>query len=226
MTSLTLRKRGRPKSPERAELRRGQILDVAADIFARDGYPKTDVQAIADRLGLGKGTIYRYFKSKQDLFLAAVDQGMQELTDFIHSKADLFDDPIDRIRVAVEAYLEHHGAHPELIELIIQERAEFKDRKKPTYLVHRDANVKPWQESIREMIRAKRIRDIPVERITNTLSDLLYGTTFTNHFSGGGKSVKEQARDIIDVTFNGILTESEARDQAVRTAKAARGKGK
>ena len=65
-------RRGRRPDAELAERRRGEILEVASVLFARDSYAVMDVQELADRLGLAKGTIYRYFPSKEKLFLAAV----------------------------------------------------------------------------------------------------------------------------------------------------------
>ena len=53
--------------------RQEEILEAAATLFAECGYSDADTQTLADRLGVGKGTIYRYFPSKQELFLAAVD---------------------------------------------------------------------------------------------------------------------------------------------------------
>jgi hypothetical protein len=57
---------------------------------------------------------------------------------------------------------------------------------------------------------------VPVSRIMDVLSDLVYGTMFTNHFSGRHKPVEVQAEDILDVVFHGILTERERRAQGGR----------
>ena len=78
-------------------------------------------------------------------------------------------------------------AHPEFCELLIQERAEFKDRKKSTYLQHREVSVKVWQDLYRELIAAGRVRDLPVERITDVIGQLLYGTMCMNYFAGRRK---------------------------------------
>ena len=50
--------------------KRQAILDQAIHTFAEVGFGRADVQVIADRAGVGKGTVYRYFKSKEDLFWA------------------------------------------------------------------------------------------------------------------------------------------------------------
>jgi hypothetical protein len=51
--------------------------------------------------------------------------------------------------------------------------------------------------------------DVPVERVMTVIGDLVYGTIITNHFAGRHRPFGEQAADIIDVVFNGILTEGE-----------------
>jgi len=52
------------------DARREAILDVAAEVFLDDGYAAASMSAIAARLGGSKGTLYNYFKSKEDLFAA------------------------------------------------------------------------------------------------------------------------------------------------------------
>ena len=126
----------------------------------------------------------------------------------LRQAADAVADPIERIAACVEAYFRFFKTHPELVELFIQERAEFKGRRKPAYFEHRDAARGPWRQMIADLIAAGRIRAMPVERVIDVLGDLLYGTMFTNYFAGRDKHYREQARDVLDVVFNGILTES------------------
>jgi len=52
--------------------RREAILDVATEIFLSEGYASTSMSTIAARLGGSKGTLYNYFKSKEELFEAYV----------------------------------------------------------------------------------------------------------------------------------------------------------
>ena len=76
-TTKTPRKAGRPPDAALRARRRTQILEAATAIFADQGFARADVQAIADRVEVGKGTVYRYFPTKETLFLAAVDYGMR-----------------------------------------------------------------------------------------------------------------------------------------------------
>jgi AcrR family transcriptional regulator len=186
-----------------------QILDTAARLFARHGYHEVDTQLLADELEIGKGTLYRYFPSKQDLFLAAVDRVMRRLRQQIDDSIVSIEDPLDRIAVAIRTYLAFFQEHPDCAELIMQERAQFKDRKEPTYFQHRKASVERWRELYRSLIYAGRLREMPVERITDTIGNLVYGTMYCNYFTGNQKPPEVQAQEILDIVFHGILSDDE-----------------
>jgi AcrR family transcriptional regulator len=69
----------------RRDERREAILDVARECFLADGYGATSMSTIAARLGGSKGTLYNYFKSKEDLFAAMMQRQCGDL------QAALFD---------------------------------------------------------------------------------------------------------------------------------------
>lgn len=203
---------GRPKDEALQERRRIEILDAAAAVFAREGYRNTDVQRVADPLKLAKGTLYRYFKTKEDLFLATVDRCVEQMHDYLQASIRHIEDPIERIAGAIRAALAYHESHPGLVELMIQERAEFRDRTKPDYFVlRREARKAPWEQLIRDLIAAGRLRDVPPRRVTEMMGALVHGTVLTNHLYARRKSHEEQASDVLDVLFNGILTDAERR---------------
>jgi len=203
------RSRGRPADLALRKRRQEQILDAAARLFAQRGYDQANTQELADRLGVGKGTIYRYFPSKRELFLAAVDRGMQRLRDYVDAAMEGIEDPFQRVAVATRAYLEFFDANAEFVELLIQERAQFKDRKTPTYFVYREANIGRWRALLESLIAQGRVRPLNVERITEVISDMLYGTMFANYFSGRTRSPAQQAEDVLQVAFLGILSDAE-----------------
>jgi AcrR family transcriptional regulator len=207
---MTTTRRGRPRNERLVQQRREEILDAAAQLFAEDGYSDADVQALADRLQVGKGTIYRYFPSKQELFLAAVDRGMERLHSTIEAEVAEVADPLERIVEAIYSFLRYFADHPELVELFVQERAQFKDRSQPTYFAFHEAKVGPWRSLFRGLVKAGRVRDLQ-QADNDVVSDLLYGTILANHVTGRRVSPEEQARNIVDIVFNGILTDAERR---------------
>ena len=203
------RPRGRPRDAALQQRRREQILAEATAVFAEHGYPNTDVQFIADPLGISKGTVYRYFPTKEELFLAAVERGVLRLEEHMDRRVEAVDDPVERIAVAIRSHLEFFRSDPQLVELFIQERAEFRDQRQPIYFEHGEANCDRWRDLIRDLIAAGRVRPVPVERVMNVIGDLMYGTMFKNHLTNRQIPFDEQASDIVDIVFNGILTSGE-----------------
>lgn len=203
------RRPGRPPNAARTAQRRDEILTAAARAFAGAGFHGLDVEALAAHLGVGKGTIYRQFPTKRDLFLAAVDRAVSGMHEAVCAARESVTEPLAKIEAATSAYLAYCDAHPEMVELLILERAVFKDRKKPTYFEHREVSLDRWRQRFRELIRAGRVRNMSPAQITDVISNLLYGTMFTNFFAGRTKSFEQQAREILDVVFNGILSDAE-----------------
>jgi AcrR family transcriptional regulator len=197
------------RTADECAARQEEILTQAARLFAERGYAKTDTTLLAETVGVGKGTVYRYFSSKRELFLAAADRVMRMLKQRVDARMAEIADPLESIVLGVREFLNFFNEHPGFVELLIQERALFKDRKQSTFIEHRAMNIDRWRAFYGDLIVQGRVRDIPVDRITDSLGNILYGTIFTNYFSGSSKSVEKQANDIIDVVFYGILSPQE-----------------
>ncbi len=212
----TRRKRGRPPVEGLAERRADEILNVATALFAKHGYNCTDLQVVADRLNVGKGTLYRYFPSKQRMFQAALERMLSGMRTAVDAAFAQEKDPLDQLYAAVRAYLTYFDGHPEYVELLIQERAEFRGVRRSTYFEQRLAHQGRWHEFYRKLIADGRIRNIPAQRITDVLASAIYGTMFSNYFAGHTKSLSEQAEDLLDITLHGLLTPTEAARRQLR----------
>lgn len=217
-TTDTKRKPGRPREEGLAVRRREEILDAATICFAQLGYRLTDIQLVANQLDVAKGTIYHYFPSKEQLFLAAVDRGMKQLSAAVDGGLREITEPFDRIRCAIREYLRFFSEHPQIVVLFMHERTEFRDRKRLTYFEHQNRRMVGWHELLTQLIAERRCRDIPVERIANVVNDVLYGTIFTNYFTGRTTTFERQAEDVLDIVFHGILTDEERARRAASAA--------
>jgi AcrR family transcriptional regulator len=200
----------RSRTDRRIE-RRQSIIEAAARLFAELGFTGCEMERVAAELEIAKGTLYLYFPGKQDLFFACVDSGMQQMQAVVQAAAKTATEPFEIIARAIRAYLAFFDAHPHYVELLIQERANFKDRKRPTYFEHRDANRGPWRQFYAEMVAARQLRDdIPIERMLDTIGNLMYGTMFTNLFIGRSVSLDEQFNAIFEIAMRGITRPRES----------------
>jgi AcrR family transcriptional regulator len=201
------RGRGRPRDAGLVARREKEILAAATRLFAEKGYRQADVQVVADRIGVGKGTVYRYFPTKEALFFGAVDAGMRALVECIDAAANELDDPAKYFEQGIRSYLEFFDRNPHLVELLIIERAEFRDREQATYFVYKERHHARRKAFIEKCIARGIIRDIPAERIMNVVGDCLYGAMFTNHFSNRRIPYERQAADIMDLLMHGVFTQ-------------------
>lgn len=78
--------------------KRNLITEAAIEVFADKGFHQARVSDIAKRAGVADGTIYLYFKSKEDLLLSIFEQKMDELLVGLTAALAVSADPIDRVR--------------------------------------------------------------------------------------------------------------------------------
>ncbi|HWB98816.1 MAG TPA: TetR/AcrR family transcriptional regulator [Bryobacteraceae bacterium] len=67
----------------------GAILRAAAQVFAEQGYQAATMDGIAERAGIGKGTVYEYFRNKQDLFFAVFDDYIASMERLVRQSLEL-----------------------------------------------------------------------------------------------------------------------------------------
>jgi AcrR family transcriptional regulator len=91
---------------EKRDERRETILDVARDCFLVYGYAATSMSAIAARLGGSKGTLYNYFKSKDELFAAMMQRQCGELQETLFDVSHVSGDPRARLHHYGRSFLE------------------------------------------------------------------------------------------------------------------------
>lgn len=73
----------RGEAHERGSDTRSRLRELALQLFAEQGYEKTSLREIAERLGVTKAALYYYFKSKEDIVASLVEDYMAELDELI-----------------------------------------------------------------------------------------------------------------------------------------------
>jgi len=87
--------------------RREAILDVAQACFLAGGYAATSMSTIAASLGGSKGTLYNYFKNKEDLFAAVIQRKCGEIEDTLFEVDAQTGDPEARLSHYARGFLGH-----------------------------------------------------------------------------------------------------------------------
>jgi len=189
------------------EQRRLQILIESIGHFSRNGYHETDLQTIAASLEIAKGTIYLYFKTKEELFNTAVEHAVQALADSIHREVMAVDGPVDKIRAIVRVHYTFFYRQRELVQIIIRERGELLARAESTYHRVFQDNALHIENILRDGIRQKIFRKVNTEETTLILASLLTGSIFTHVYKNTRKAMETSIAATCDLLLKGLTCE-------------------
>src|ERR1019366_2412447 len=98
---------GKTKKHVVSEFRCSEILEAARSVFARKGFNAATVDDIAEAAGLAKGTVYIYFPSKRDVYLATLRQGLEALQEEVRRSMDAEPDVAGKVRAFIRTRLEY-----------------------------------------------------------------------------------------------------------------------
>ncbi|PYN13170.1 MAG: TetR family transcriptional regulator, partial [Candidatus Rokuibacteriota bacterium] len=95
-----------------------QIIDAAIRVFARSGYYNSRVSDIAREAGIASGTIYLYFKTKDDILVTLFREKMAEWVALVRREIAAERDPVAKIRKIVALHFRVLEENPDLAEVV------------------------------------------------------------------------------------------------------------
>jgi TetR/AcrR family transcriptional regulator len=142
---------------ERAQQRektRTRIVEVAVEVFAAKGFRAASTREIAARARVSQALITYHFRSKGDLWKAAMGRIFEELRQSFRSALDDAHggDPVARVRDVVRQYVRFVAAHPELFRVMVEEGKRPDARMR--WLV--DTHLKPLYAAFARNLEAVR----------------------------------------------------------------------
>ena len=109
-----------PPQPTRTEERRQQIMGAALACFARKGYHKTTMDDIVAESKLSKGTLYWYFKSKDDLFISIIQSYFLNMSQDIDTALEQHSSASDKLRALTNETIEFFRGTEEFFNVFIE----------------------------------------------------------------------------------------------------------
>lgn len=95
---------------------REAILAAAISLYRHEGYGAVTMRAIAQQLGFSAPAIYNYFLSKEEIFVALQERGLQLMAEVVLQPST--DDPLDDLRSIFVQYYKFSQSHPEYFTLL------------------------------------------------------------------------------------------------------------
>lgn len=138
------------------------MIAAAATLFARAGFNGITTRDIAHSAHVSEGNIFRYFASKRELFIAAIDSELGKLS----VRADVLDrvanvkDSRSALRALFELITDTVVQHPALVRLLHFSALEFGPDMEPVYRKHLDAIVTASAKNFEKWSRDYGFRDL------------------------------------------------------------------
>ncbi|NLU10296.1 MAG: TetR/AcrR family transcriptional regulator [Tepidanaerobacter acetatoxydans] len=107
------------KISEKKEEKRSRILDAAAAVFSKEGYHQAKVEDIARIAGIGKGTIYLYFKNKRHLYYCMIKEIYDIFLESIYTQIECENDLKKALKTITEYTFDFLDSHKEKANLLI-----------------------------------------------------------------------------------------------------------
>jgi len=139
-----------PAPPERAQpTTRQRILKAAREIFFRDGFADTNLDEVAARAEVGKGTLYRHFESKAELYVAVLAVGGAIFFDEMQSSIDEDAPALERVQQIGRFYRRYWTEHPDYF--VIFSAADHRDfiGELPPRLLEEVRDI--WEQPLRRL---------------------------------------------------------------------------
>jgi AcrR family transcriptional regulator len=111
---------------QKKRVTRHDLVLAGRELFAEKGLYEPRIEDITQRAGIAKGTLYRYFRSKEDLILAVVSEAFDELGRQIEAGLEGARARRDVVERIVAAHVEFFESNPDLMRILHQARGMLK----------------------------------------------------------------------------------------------------
>lgn len=198
---------GKSKREVLMEFRTTEILQAARTVFATHGYAAATVDEIAETAGIAKGTVYLYFSSKQDLFLAALREGVVQLHADALREIEGAQSSRDKIRAFIHARLAYCDENRDFFRIYYTEFSSMQVRSSPAQPEFQD--LYDEQAAILGAVLRRGVETGELRRVdTAKIALLIYELTraaIAQHMLGWPDDAPEETTDLLcDLIWRGI----------------------
>jgi AcrR family transcriptional regulator len=189
------------------EFRTGGILQAARSVFARSGYHAATIDEIAEAAGVAKGTVYLYFDSKRELFLAALRAGVLELHAEVQREIDGAATAAGKIRAFIRGRLAYCDRNRDFFGIYYTEFASLQvhaSDEAPAFQDLYDQQAALLESILRRGIRQGEIRSCNVPRTARLIYDLTRAAIARHVRGGKSNHIREAANELCEFIWKGI----------------------
>ncbi len=196
---------------EREKLRKNQeIIEASIKVFSDKGFYEATMHDIANAVEMGVGTLYQYFRSKDDLYYSAILYKLNEFNTFYEDKLRDKQTFLDILSAMITAWIEYFGVNNDFFAIVFTEWINVKKafaRKLKKHLTNDFAEK--YNEITRLLEKAQQAGEIKETVNTGIVSSMIFGAV--QQIIHMGVLTKETvspsfvAENVLSILSSGIL---------------------
>ncbi|MBN2460036.1 MAG: TetR/AcrR family transcriptional regulator [Candidatus Cloacimonetes bacterium] len=185
--------------------KRLRIINAAMNVFGEKGFHKTKIIDIARSARVADGTIYLYFHNKDDLFIAAFEELIEEKLQNLKKIIAAIDDKLERLLKFFSLHIEMFTQNPNIARFVTKELRQSSEfyLKYPTF--------RPLQEYInylkklcQDAIDASLIRSIDTEVLVIIMIGTLNFALFEWSLGNSNRSLEDIKEQAVNIIYRGL----------------------
>ncbi len=136
--------------------RRREVILTAGRLFCRHGYERTTVRELAKAVGLQSGSLFHHFRSKEEILVAVMNNGIQEVIDGGEQALARYDAPADRLAALFRVHMWSmlHGAGGDAMNALVYEWRSLSAPSQASVKALSDRYEQMWQEAVAAAVEA------------------------------------------------------------------------
>jgi AcrR family transcriptional regulator len=178
---------------------RGRILELAERVFAEQDFHEVRMDDVARRCGVAKGTLYLYFPSKRELYLAVRLAGVDRLRRALDGAAGATSS-LERLRHTVRSLLEEASHRRRLTALLLRRETELEPHEIRQWRRRKERVSRIVQSAIEDAIAAGELRPIDPGAGQEMLFGIVRGL---QNAPRGHASIERRCRSVMDLFLRG-----------------------
>ena len=194
-------------------MKRQQILDAAYTVFSRKGYHRATVDEIIAMADTGKGTVYNYFTSKEQLFYTLVKERSAKFEAELNRLAGLDELPLIKIKKVIKVFLEFYVANADLWRVLMhemrglghEEASNFTAAQREKYRERFVHTIGVLETALQAGIEQGAIRRCDVHKAAHGLFSVIVMMVFQGFVDAAEDSIESNANNIADIFLYGVV---------------------
>lgn len=190
------------------QAKRQEILKAAREVFAAKGLHAATLDEVAERAEFAKGTLYCYFKSKDDLFLSMLEDEIDRFSQSLQAVLSRDTAPPEVLSRLVKAMMRSFGENMDLMRLLTQERSALTTCKGDLMMKRFLPRFLKLNQlvaaQVRRGIERGAFRRVDPDRAATAIFNLCHGSAMSAYLNKRKVGAPEEVRFLTGLILEGI----------------------